>query len=627
MCGIVGIVSLERAIDPAWLRQAAACLRHRGPDGEGFFLSPPVGLAHTRLAIIDLEGGIQPMSCSEGKVHLAFNGEIYNFQHLRAQLLTQGFPFRTQSDTEVLLNAYKAWGLRCFEYLRGMFAFVIYDERNQELIVAKDYFGKKSLYYFASEDLFIAASELKVIMSHPAVSASIDTAALDAYLGMGYIVGPYTIFSSVRKLKPATYLRISWAKGKVQVEEQTYWHLRYEPKHRLSLQEAIEGLEEKLKEAIRLRLVADVPVGALLSGGLDSGVVVALASQLRNEPILTFSVGFGEKADELPLARATANRYQTQHKELYAEPDPEKALFHLLEKIGEPFEDPSLIPTYLIAELARNYVKVVLTGDGGDEALAGYSRYGALFFNDSLRRLPALMLRIMHYLAQNPLFLRLRNILTYEGEAYDIFARYRALPYAARREYYNKDLRGFLEEYMDKLWQESLSHTNNLLDVQLYAEVHSYLAYDLLPKLDIATMAASLEARSPFLDREVMDFCARLDIRYKAPPPTFFRRTWRGKYLLRKLAERWLPPEVVHAPKKGFTPPIHQWLTHRLRPLLEEVLLDRGNPMYFYLNYEPVGKTTRAYLGGEIASASMTWRLFILGLWFAKVYKELACKC
>lgn len=627
MCGIVGVVSLEGPIESSWLKRSALCLRHRGPDGEGFFSSSPVGLAHTRLAIIDLEGGIQPMSCSEGKVHIVFNGEIYNFQHLRQQLLTQGFSFRTRSDTEVLLNTYKAWGLRCFEHLRGMFAFIIYDERYQELIVAKDYFGKKSLYYFASETLFIAASELRAILSHPAVPTSIDMAALDAYLGMGYIVGPYTIFSSVRKLKPATYLRISWSGGKIRVEEQTYWRLRYEPKQALSLQEAIEGLEEKLKEAIRLRLVADVPVGALLSGGLDSGIVVALASQLRREPLLTFSVGFGEKSDELPLARATANHYHTQHAELYADPEPEKALIPLLEKVGEPFEDPSLIPTYLIAKLAREYVKVVLTGDGGDEALAGYSRYGALFFNEALRSLPRLMLQVMHYLAQSPLFSRLKNILAYDGRPYDIFMRYKTLPYPARREYYNTDFRVYLEEYLDGLWHESLASTNNLLDLQLNADIHSYLAYDLLPKLDIATMAASLEARSPFLDREVMEFCARLDIRYKAPPPTLFRRSWQGKYLLRKLAERWLPPEVVRAPKKGFTPPTHRWMTQNLRSLLEEILSEEGNPMYSYLNYRQVEKITRLYLDGEANYSYMTWRLFILGLWFMKIYKNSVCKC
>lgn len=621
MCGIVGIVSLASSIDPSWLEYGASCLRHRGPDGEGFLVSPPVALAHTRLAIIDLEGGTQPMSCFEGKVHIAFNGEIYNFQQLRARLAAQGFAFRTQSDTEVLLNAYKAWGLRCFEYLRGMFAFIIYDERTQELIIAKDYFGKKSLYYFASETVFIAASELKVILSHPAVSNSIDVAALDAYLGMGYIVGPYTIFSSIKKLKPATYLRISWDEGRIQIKESSYWRLQYEPKHKLSLSEAVEGLEEKLREAIRLRLVADVPVGALLSGGLDSGVVVALATQLKNEPLLTFSVGFGERNDELPLARATAKRYHTQHIELHAEPDPEKAILHLLEKIGEPFDDPSLIPTYLIAKTARDYVKVVLTGDGGDEALGGYSRYGALFFNNALHKLPIWLRRGMHWLAQKPFSSRLKNILAYDGEAYDIFVRYKTLPLAIRREYYNQDFRGFLEDYLHDLWQESLSHASNLLDIQLYADVNSYLAYDLLPKLDIATMAASLEARSPFLDREVMEFCAHLDIRYKAPPPTLLRRAWRGKYLLRKLAERWLPSEVVHAPKKGFTPPVHRWMTQNLRPLLEAVLWEKTNPMYLYLSYERVERALHSYLRGERTAFYLIWRLFILGLWFAKIHK------
>ncbi|MCS7297282.1 MAG: asparagine synthase (glutamine-hydrolyzing) [Bacteroidia bacterium] len=622
MCGIIGLVSLKGEIRRDWMEQAASLLRHRGPDGEGFLLRPPVALAHRRLAIIDLEGGGQPMSCPEGTVHIVFNGEIYNFTNLRQQLLEMGFAFRTKSDTEVLINAYKAWGMECLRYLRGMFAFIIYDEIEGKLIVSKDYLGKKSLFYFVSDDTFIAASEIEPILSHQAVSKGIDVSALDGYMGMGYIVGSRTIYASIRKVKPATYLEVKWGGGKIAVKEKTYWQLTYEPKWRLSETEAVNALEEKLMEAVRLRLVADVPVGALLSGGLDSGVVVGMASSLQGGGLLTFSVGFGEPTDELPLARATAQRWNTFHRELHVIPELEPLLSFLLARVGEPFDDSSLIPTYLISKLARQWVKVVLTGDGGDEALAGYSRYAALFFAMELRRLPSIFLEILHLIAHYFPFSRLKRLLVYDEDPSKLFFRYRCLPATQRFLYYTGDVQSFLESYFQNLWEEALSHTSNLLDAQLYAEIQSYLAYDLLPKLDIAAMTASLEPRSPFLDKEVMEFCARLEISFKAPPPTLLQRKWKGKYILRRLAERWLPAEVVHAPKRGFTPPIHQWMMNDLRGVLRETLLEASNPVYSYLSYDKVTADLGAYFSGNEKLAPLIWRLFILSLWFSRVYQS-----
>jgi asparagine synthase (glutamine-hydrolysing) len=627
MCGIAGIVDLKRRpVERPLLERLCAQLAHRGPDDQGIYLNCSAGLGQRRLSIIDLGGGRQPMANEDGTVWVTFNGEIYNFQELRDRLEQRGHRFATRSDTEVLVHAYEEYGVSAVEHLRGMFAFAVWDQRHEQLFLARDRLGKKPLVYAEVDGQFVFASELQALLLHPGARKEVDLTALDDYLTYGYIPAPKTIFRHVFKLPPAHYLTLQLAREgaadrRLRVER--YWQLAYGPKLELGEVEAAEGLAEVLTEAVRLRLIADVPLGALLSGGVDSSLVVALMSGLSAQPVKTFSIGFDEEEfNELPYARAVAQRFGTDHHELIVRPNAMEVLPTLVRHYGEPYADSSAVPSYYVAKLTRQHVKVALNGDGGDECFAGYERYLGSLVADRYLRLPWLLRRgvvepITALIPDSlPRRSRLRQAKRFvRGAPRPLPERYLGwvsfLSPDQKGELYTSAFRAQLAGYEAEAWLQNelkASDGGDRLDTILGVDVRSYLPYDLLVKMDIATMANSLEARSPFLDHRVMEFAARLPSRYKVRGRTL-------KYLLKKVGQRHLPAEVLKRRKMGFGVPIRRWLGEDLRPLVEDSLFSERAQRRGYFQPEAVRRLVEANRTGQRDESFQLWALLWLELW------------
>lgn len=626
MCGIAGVVdSNRRRADSALVRHMCDALRHRGPDDEDYYVKGPVVLGQRRLAILDLVTGRQPMSNEDGTVWVTFNGEIYNFAALRRRLEGLGHRFATQSDTEVIVHAWEQYGAACVTYLRGMFAFALWDENTRTLFLARDRVGKKPLFYALVDGQLVFASELQALLRHPVLGREIDVTALDDYMTYGYIPAPRTIFRNVWKLPPAHYLALDASAPGHEPRIERYWRLQYGPKLAMGEEEAVEGLLEVLREAVGLRLVADVPLGALLSGGIDSSLIVALMSQLSEKRVKTFSIGFDESAfNELPYARLVADRYSTDHHELVVRPNALDVLPTLVRHYGEPYADSSAIPSYYVAKLTREHVTVALNGDGGDESCGGYERYLGMQIAARYERLP----RALRRLAIEPLgrllpgtvarrsrLRQLRNLLQTAGQP--AARRYLRWMSQVRPEYrsglYSAELQQRLAAHepggwLLDLWEARVREGVSPPDLPLAVDVESYLPYDLLVKMDIATMASSLEARSPFLDHEVMQFCARLPTAYKVRGLTL-------KYLLKKAGAGLLPPETLKRRKMGFGVPVGDWMRGELRSWLEDVLLSSNALGRGYFKPEAVRGLVRAHLDGRQEVSFELWALLWLELW------------
>ncbi len=625
MCGIAGVLDLRgRPAERPVLGRMCARLAHRGPDDEGVWQDGPVALGQRRLSIIDLAGGRQPLGNEDGTVWVTFNGEIYNFKELRIRLEGHGHRFATDSDTEVIVHAYEQYGAECVKHFRGMFAFAVWDARRRALFLARDRVGKKPIFYAEAGGQFVFASELQALLEHPGVRRDADPQAVDEYLTYGYIPAPRTAFAGVYKLPPAHRLTLEVdGTGGPRVER--YWQLEYGPKLGVGEEEAAEALLDVLTEAVRLRLVADVPLGALLSGGIDSGLVVALMSRLSNRPVQTFSVGFDERDfDELPYARMVARRWGAEHHEMVVRPDALEVLPTLVRHYGEPFADSSAVPTYYVAKLTRQHVKVALTGDGGDESFAGYERYLGNTLAEHYRKVPWLLRRgVLRPLAALvpdtlPRRHRLRQARRFLEKA-DLPAVRRYLGWVGyftpeqKEELLTPEFRDRLAGYHGEDWfagQFDAARTAGAqgMDTAPAVDVRSYLPYDLLVKMDIATMANSLEARSPLLDHKVMEFAARLPARLKV----------RGrilKYLLRKVAADYLPPEILRRRKMGFGVPVGKWLRGGLRPLLDDVLLSPRALGRGYFQPQVIRELVRAHTEGRQDHTYQLWALLCLEWW------------
>jgi asparagine synthase (glutamine-hydrolysing) len=623
MCGIAGLLDLgNHPIDPAVLQRMCDRIAHRGPDAAGYHVRGPVGLGHRRLSIIDLSTGTQPMGNENGTVWVTFNGEIYNFNDLRRPLEACGHRFSTHSDTEVIVHAYEQYGRECVNHFRGMFAFAVWDERARQLFVARDRLGKKPLYYSIANGQFVFASELQGLLAHPDISRTIDPTAIDDYLTYGYIPAPKTIFRNVFKLPPAHTLTVEWPpSGNATVRTERYWQLAYGPKDNIDETQALEGLADVLTDAVRLRMIADVPLGALLSGGVDSGVIVALMSGLSPKPVKTFSIGFDEKAfNELPAARFVAERYRTDHHELIVRPDALEVLPTLVRHYGEPYADSSAIPSYYVAKMTREHVTVALNGDGGDECFAGYERYLGVLMGERYRRLPWLLRRgfieplsflIPDYIPRRNRLRQAKRFL--EGahrSADELYAGWVSFFGPDRkRDLYSPTFQADLAGYSSNLWLSNLfgGAPEQSLDRVLAVDVESYLPYDLLTKMDIATMAHGLEARSPFLDHKVMEFAARLPANLKIRGRTL-------KYLLRKFATRYFPDEHLNRRKMGFGVPVGDWMRNQLRPLVEDTVLSDRAMNRGYFRPEAVRQLCREHFAGKDHSFPI-WALLCLELW------------
>jgi len=629
MCGIAGIVSTQFGpADADFLKRMTAALIHRGPDDEGYYWGRHVGLGQRRLSIIDLSTGHQPLSNEDGSVWVVFNGEIYNFQELREELEKTGHRFTTVSDTEVIVHAYEQYGPECLHRFRGMFAIALWDDRTHTLFLARDRVGKKPLYYTQAGGQFLFASELQALVQHPAVRRDIDPAAVDDYLTYGYIPGPKTIFHHVFKLPPAHYLVLrpcddGSEAGRIRSER--YWQLAYSPKVALGEKEAGQALLAILTDAVRLRMIADVPLGALLSGGIDSGLVVALMSRLSGQRVKTFSIGFDESEfNELSYARMVAQQYGTEHHELIVRPDALEVLPTLVRHYGEPFADSSAIPTYYVAKLTRQHVTVALNGDGGDESFAGYERYLGNNWADSYRKVPALLRKgVIEPLSRLipdslPRRNRLRQVKRFLvnaaeplGKRYPRWVSY--LTPQQKHDLYTAEFREELGGHDGSDWLANLLDTAassglSSLDTVLSVDVESYLSNDLLVKMDIATMANSLEARSPLLDHKVMEFAARLPASYKLRGITL-------KYLLRQLGKDLLPPEILERRKMGFGVPVGAWMRHEIRPLLEDTLLSPQARTRRYFQTEAMRRFVEAHVSGQKDYSYPLWSIFWLEMW------------
>jgi asparagine synthase (glutamine-hydrolysing) len=616
---------------------------HRGPDAWGVWSDGRCALGHRRLSIIDLsEAGRQPMSNASGDIRITFNGEIYNFQRLRRELESLGHGFRTHTDTEAIIFAYEQWGVDCLAKLRGMFAFGIWDRRRRRLFLARDRVGKKPLFYAQFGDHFLFASELQGLLADKRVPREVDPPAVDAYLSYGYVPAPRAAFKGIYKLPPAHYLTLDLKQTGFEKRIERYWALDYEPKLRIDEDEACEVLREKMTEAVRLRMISDVPLGAFLSGGVDSSVVVGLMAQLSGEKVKTFSIGFNESAyDETAHARRIAERWETDHHEFIVEPDALSILPKLVRHYGEPYADSSAIPTYYVAQMTRRHVTVALNGDGGDESFAGYDRYLANHLAERMRSVPgaavaarALSRVIPDSIDPKSRARRARRFLAVASQPMaERYPRWlKTFQDEAKTRLYGPEFIGLLKGHGDELLSavaevmkcgssSSLALCDGStptrlplhpplhpIDAAMAVDVASYLPYDLLVKVDVASMANSLEARSPFLDHEAMEFAARLPVEIKF-------RGGRLKSLLKRAFADLLPPENVNRRKMGFGVPVGQWFRGPLRDLLRDALLSPRSLERGYFLESEVRRLVDEHLERRADHSFQLWNLLMLELW------------
>jgi asparagine synthase (glutamine-hydrolysing) len=620
MCGIAGI--LAPSTDEARIVPLTQAQRHRGPDAWGVWSDDVCALGHRRLSIIDLsEAGRQPMANADGSVWITFNGEIYNFQSLRAELEKSGCRFRTRTDTEVIIHAYQRWGADCLRRLRGMFAFGLWDQRRRRLLLARDRVGKKPLFYTEAAGRFLFASELQGLLADADVPREVNAQAVDAYLSWGYVPAPLTGFKGIYKLPPAHSLTVEMTDDGFVTRPERYWKLDYTPKLKLSEAEAAEALREKLTEAVRLRMISDVPLGAFLSGGIDSSVVVGLMAQLSDRPVKTFSIGFAEAAyDETIHARRIAKLWGADHHEFIVKPNALEILPTLVRHYGEPYADSSAVPTFYVSQLTRANVTVALNGDGGDESFAGYERYLGNRIAERVGSLPGSALGAKALGALLPDSInpknRLRNVKRFLAAATQPAAqRYGRWVGFFREEdkqrLYNGELRELLAQSRPVEWMERMfAETVGLdpVDATMAVDVQSYLPFDLLVKVDITSMANSLEARSPLLDHEVMEFAARLPVGLKL-------RGREAKYLIKRAFTDLLPPENVNRRKMGFGVPVGEWFRGPLRELLCDSLLTRESRTREYFEAREVGRLVTLHLNRQADHAFPLWSLLMLELW------------
>ena len=624
MCGIAGLVDWERGVgqeDRAVIARMTRALVHRGPDDEGFHFDPHAALGFRRLSIIDVAGGHQPLSNEDGSVWIVFNGEIYNYRELRDWLRQRGHTFRTQSDTETIVHLYEEVGTGCAERLRGMFAFAIWDSRRRELFLARDRVGKKPLYYASDGSRFWFASEMKSILQDPSVGHGVDARAIDAYLTYGYVPAPMTGFASIRKLPAGHWLHVT----EDGLREQEYWDWRFmESSHVvLSEHDYISRLRELLADAVRVRLMSEVPLGAFLSGGIDSSAVVALMAEMAHEPVRTTSIGFThERYDEASYAREIAERYKTDHAAFTVTADACDVLEQLVWHLDEPFGDSSALPTYYLSKMTRSRVTVALSGDGGDEVFAGYDfHYVPTMREMQLRAvLPgwvrgALCGGLAAVYPQGrylPRLLRLKTILRNlsispeRAHAADISFISREL----RERLYIPGFKAELGEWSSEdlvLEHFRKSTATDWLDRALYVDAKFYLQNDVLTKVDRMSMANSLEVRCPLLDTDLMEFMA-------AVPPSLKLKDGRCKHLLKEAVREQLPPRLLDRPKQGFSIPVNEWLRTGMRDYAADRLLPSKAFIHDYVSREAVQRVWTEHQKG-IDFGTELWMLLMLELW------------
>lgn len=621
MCGIAGVINLSgEPIDRAVLDRMTDMLTHRGPDGRGVFLDQNVGLGHRRLSILDLtEAGAQPMSSPDGNAVLTYNGEIYNFREKRKELETKGHSFRSQCDTEVLLALYEEYGANCLAHLRGMFAFAIYDKKKQQLFCARDRVGQKPFKYFFDGKTFLFASELKALLAHPACKTSIDREAIHHFLTMMYLPAPLTGFTGIQKLEAGHSLLLDLKTKKLTKEK--YWSLDYSEEKNLSEGEWVERILAMLEESVKLRMISDVPIGAFLSGGIDSGAVVSFMAKHSKNPVRTYSIGSAnERYNELPEALQLAQKVGSDHHPKVVSPDVVHLLPELVQAYEEPFADPSSIPTFLISKWTSEHVKVALTGDGGDENFAGYVRYGISQFSRSWEKW-----KLFHPFVKvgTGLFHSIaRSTFSYRCHR---FQSTMSLPWAER---YLQYISFFTEDEKKKIYAQSFSgkrtdhfyaaltasvrtHARDDLHKAIAMDVGTYLPDDLMPKVDIASMHFGLECRAPFLDHHLLELTAKI-------PASLKLRGREGKYILKKALTDILPEGHLTRRKTGFRIPLDQWFRTDLKGFVTDRLLSDNPHKWEFFERKKIEKMLQSYYKSRIDYSDHIWALLWLDEWFSQ---------
>lgn len=627
MCGIAGQARAGgEPIDLALLHQMCEAIEHRGPDSRGTHIAPGVGLGIQRLRVIDLVTGDQPISNEDGAVTVVLNGEIYNYRELREGLERSGHKFSTRTDTEVIVHLYEEKGPELVHDLHGMFGFALWDRERRRLMLARDRVGKKPLFYALRDRTLTFGSELNSVMRDPAVPDDIDPQAVDAFLALRYIPHPLSIYRAVRKLPPAG--RLIWDDGAVQIDR--WWRLSYRPKRAMANgDEFAEAVREAVRRATRRRLISDVPLGAFLSGGIDSSAVVAAMAEASSEPVKTFSIGFATSRpefNELPYARLVAKKFGTDHHEEIVEPDVVATLPRVVRAFGEPFADPTALPTFRLSEMTRQHVTVALTGDGGDEAFGGYDRYAANMLLARFDRLPKSVrrnvARLLDRIPPDPVINSTRSRLRRLARGLPLDPSDRYLAYVShlgagvdRTEVYTREARSQLgEAWLDSavraVWENA--DADELIDYMLATDSEVYLPGDLLAKVDIASMHYSLEARCPLLDHELMELAA-------SAPPELKVSGAEKKVAFRAALRGWVPDEILDRPKRGFELPIAEWLRGDLGTFAQEVLLDPVTRERGVLNPDYARGLLTRHIAGRDDHAGQIWTLLVLELWHREV--------
>jgi len=628
MCGITGIFdTLDKSdISRELLHRMNETQFHRGPDEGGLHLEPGVGLGHRRLSIIDLSTGQQPLYNEDNSVVVVFNGEIYNFQELVPELEALGHVFRTHSDTEVIVHAWEAWGEACVARFRGMFAFALWDRNQETLFVVRDRFGVKPLYYaFLDTGEFIFGSELKSLMMHPCLARDIDPLAVEEYFSYGYVPEPRTIFKCARKLLPGFTLTLK--RGQPRALPKQYWDMPFTPVAVKDEASAMDELVERMKESIRLRMIADVPLGAFLSGGVDSSAVVAMMATQSSTPVNTCSIGFDDPAfNEIEYAQQVADRYHTHHHvETVASND-----FSLVDKLArvydEPYADSSALPTYRVCELAKKHVKVALSGDGGDEHFAGYRRYRWFRYEERMRAVMPLMLRRPLFGALGKLYPKadwapkmFRAKTTFEALARDTVEGYfhgvSLLSDAQRKQLFSPSFKRELQGYeaVEVLRRHAaVAPTDDPLSLVQYLDMKTYLVGDILTKVDRASMAHGLEVREPLLDHELTEWVSGLPIDLKL-------RGTEGKYLLKKAMEPYLPHGVLYRKKMGFSVPLSAWFRGPLAATIRGVVLGERLASTDLFNQDYLRAVVEAHQSGRCDYSVILWTVLMFDAFLGQV--------
>jgi len=616
MCGITGKIffSQEKNIEESEIKRMTDVIQHRGPDDEGFYINKNVGLGFRRLSIIDLNTGHQPLSNESGSKWIVFNGEIYNFLELRRELQQKGYFFKTKTDTEVILKLYEEYGVHCVDYLRGMFAFAIWDNDTQQIFCVRDRFGIKPFYYYSDKEKLVFASEIKAILKSKNVDKTLSTDGLDSYFTFGYITSDLSIYKEIKKLQPAHYLLLSF-KNKVTLQIKRYWEICFQPDYSKTENQWSEEIESALSESVKLHMISDVPLGAFLSGGIDSSSVVTMMAKNSNQPIKTFSIGFKEqKYNELQYARQIATKYGCEHHEQIVDPESIDLLPKLVNAYDEPFADSSAIPTYYVSKLARKHVTVALSGDGGDELFAGYGIYKRLndIYSNPLNFKSPLLNKFIwgnlhkiipynvrgksatYFLSQNRKLVSAYSNVWPRAERKKLLLNHGIVNTSTGSESYKEDI-------LNKGSYDFVTNMQNL-------DLKTYMVDSILTKVDRASMINSLEVRVPLLDHKFAE------LTFKIPSYLKLQKNDQ-KYILKQAMSPYLPPSILNHPKQGFGIPLEFWFKDDLKQYVNDTLLSANSHLGSYLNKSYVKDIILKNENGTKDFSTKIWPLLFFEEW------------